>query len=186
MPAYRPEVPAHRRSALPGLLLVCRQITDEVETMLYGANTFEIMLHCGGEQDLERFSRERQAEMKRMLVILRPSGSSYNSDFRMNPGIWDSILANLSILEIITEQPRLANEWQEWTAWLTPILEHLARGLSSEAEIVVDTNRKAKHGSAAGSNTAGPLSLREDICSGLHVQKGALLRRDDNLARLLV
>lgn len=33
---YRLSISRSRRSALPGLLLVCRQITHEVKTMLYG------------------------------------------------------------------------------------------------------------------------------------------------------
>jgi hypothetical protein len=39
---YRPRISPSRRSALPGLLLVCRQITDEVKAMLYGGNTFTV------------------------------------------------------------------------------------------------------------------------------------------------
>ncbi|KAL7928336.1 hypothetical protein V8C35DRAFT_244025 [Trichoderma chlorosporum] len=42
---YKPSVNGDCRSALPGLLLCCHQITEEVMDMLYRGNTFQVNIH---------------------------------------------------------------------------------------------------------------------------------------------
>jgi hypothetical protein len=151
---YRPAISPSRRSALPGLLLVCRQITDEVKAMLYGGNTFRVNVHGDGQMDLVRlFSPETREKMRKMILVLRPMGVSYRPGFCMDRKIWDSILDSLSILGIIAEQPEPPSPYalsrvkpegvfEEWTAWLIPILEYLGRALPRTAQIVVDANKE--------------------------------------------
>ena len=68
---YRPGISPSRRSALPGLLLVCRQITDEVRAMLYGGNTFTVNVHGDGQLNLVGlFSPEIREKMRKMILIL--------------------------------------------------------------------------------------------------------------------
>lgn len=150
---YRPRMPPSRRSALHGLLLMCRQITDEVKAMLYGGNTFKVNVHSNGQLNIGGlFSSDAREKMRKMILVLRPMGVSYHPGFCMDQKIWDSALGNLSILGVIAEQPeppphafpRVEPEdvSEKWTAWLTPILEYLGRALPRTAQIVVDANKK--------------------------------------------
>ncbi|KAK4149311.1 hypothetical protein C8A00DRAFT_38091 [Chaetomidium leptoderma] len=139
-------------SAVLGLLLVCQQITDEVETMLYGGSIFKVHVHGDGQGDLTRFSPKRREKMRRIILVLRPKGTSYRPGFCMRPEHWDGVLGSLSMLGVIAEQPtppphawpsvRREDCLAEWKAWLTPILEYLGRVVSSEARIVVDANKE--------------------------------------------
>lgn len=151
---YNPFVEGGRQSALPGLLLCCRQITEEVMDMLYGGNTFQVNIHGDGEYTLAHlFNSKTREKIRKMVLILRPMGVSYHRDFHMDPNIWDGILGNLSILGVIAEQPESLSlrEWpkaeaenalEEWTAWITPIFEYLGRALHRETKIVVDANEE--------------------------------------------
>ena len=151
---YRPRISPSRQSALPGLLLVCRQITDEVKAMLYGGNTFTVNVHGDGGLNLVKlFGPETTEKMRKMILVLRPMGVSYRPGFCMDRKIWDGVLGNLSILGVIAEQPESPSPYafprvkpedvfEEWTAWLTTILEYLARALPRTAQIVVDANKE--------------------------------------------
>ncbi|KAF2245284.1 hypothetical protein BU26DRAFT_66740 [Trematosphaeria pertusa] len=149
----RPAISPSPRSALPGLLLLCRQITDEVKGMLYGGNTFRVDVDDDQSNFARLFSPEAREKMRKMILVLRPMGLSYCRDFRMDQTIWDGVLGNLSILGVIAEQPAPPSPYaspqvepedvfKEWTAWLTPILEYLSRALSKTAQIVVDANKE--------------------------------------------
>ncbi|KAJ4854720.1 uncharacterized protein T069G_10278 [Trichoderma breve] len=139
------------RSSFPGLLLCCRQITEEVTDILYDDATMLIGLHSIGQTKLAKLPKARE-KIRKMILILRPTRTFYNPDFRMDPNIWDSILGNLSILGIIAEQPPiiespeeelendLENDLEEWITWITPICDYIGRSLSREAEVVVDAN----------------------------------------------
>ncbi|KAF9890047.1 hypothetical protein FE257_006727 [Aspergillus nanangensis] len=139
-------------SALPGILLICRQIYDEVTAMLYGGNTFGVILDGDGQADLAGlFNPDLRRKMWKILLVLRPMGVSYPSDFRMDPSIWNDIFNGLVILGIITEQPESPTSYQwlqvdpgseveEWKTWLTLIMEYLVHAVPDTAEIVVDAN----------------------------------------------
>ncbi|UKZ80055.1 hypothetical protein TrVFT333_007820 [Trichoderma virens FT-333] len=146
---YEPSVDGGYRSPFTGLLLCCRQITEEVTDMLYKENTFQVKLHGDGQFILANsFSPNARENIRKLILILRPMGVSYDRDFRMDPNVWDNILGNISIIGIVAEQPsllewpkeELENALEEWTAWITPIVEYLGRSLNSEAKIVVDAN----------------------------------------------
>lgn len=151
---YLPDVPPSRRSALPGLLLVCRQVTDEVEAMLYGGNVFQVALHGSGESDLARlFSPETRRKMRKILLVLRPMGVSYTPGFRMDTNVWDCVLGNLKVLGIVAEQPmkdsspfadegRWSRAIDEWAAWLKPILAYLNQVVPKEVDTVADANKQ--------------------------------------------
>jgi hypothetical protein len=139
-------------SALPGILLLCRQIYDEATAMLYGGNTFEVLLHGTGQTDLARlFNPDLRKKMRKILLVLRPMGVSYQPSFRMDPSIWNDIFDGLVILGIIAEQPEPSYQWlqadpgrdfEEWKTWLTSIMEYLTHAVPDTARIVVDANRE--------------------------------------------
>jgi hypothetical protein len=141
-------------SALPGILLLCRQIYNEVTAMLYGGNTFEVILHGTGQSDLARlFNPDLRKKMRKILLVLRPMGVSYQPSFRMDPGIWNAIFDGLVILGIIAEQPEPSTSYQwlqvdpgrdfeEWKPRLASIMGFIAHAVPDTARIVVDANRE--------------------------------------------
>ncbi|KAH0526930.1 hypothetical protein TsFJ059_010197 [Trichoderma semiorbis] len=139
------------RSAFPGLLLCCRQITEEVTDILYDDATMLVGLHDLGQTKLAKLPKARE-KIRKMILILRPTPAFYNPDFRMDPNIWNSILSNLSMLGIIAEQPsktewpeeELENTVDKWITRVTPICDYIGRSLGREAEVVVDANDEAK------------------------------------------
>ncbi|KAJ2998932.1 hypothetical protein NUW58_g169 [Xylaria curta] len=157
------------RSALPALLLVCRQITDEVETMLYQGNTFTIDIDYQDQYHIERqFIQRSRKTMRDIILILRPISAPYQVASIMDPEIWDPVLSNLVTLGVIVEQPgekilewldddderevskdfptflqdRKRKEVGRWTTWLLPIFEYLVQTVPKETEIVVDVAKE--------------------------------------------
>ncbi|KAM6485699.1 hypothetical protein HDV62DRAFT_387132 [Trichoderma sp. SZMC 28011] len=142
--------PSSRR-AFPGLLLCCRQITEEVTDILYDDATMLVGLHSKGQTKLAKLPKARE-NIRKMILILRPTQAFYNPDFRMDPSIWDSILGNLSMLGIIAEQPSKTeraededeNALEKWITRITPICDYIGQSLNREAEVVVDANDEEK------------------------------------------
>ncbi|KAK3937772.1 hypothetical protein QBC46DRAFT_391745 [Diplogelasinospora grovesii] len=93
-------------SALPGMLLICRQITDEVEDMLYRGNTFQFSVEATQGRFTKSFSPRTKAKMRKIVLILRPRGVFSWPDFSMDPKFWDAALGHLSILAVIAERPK--------------------------------------------------------------------------------
>jgi hypothetical protein len=149
----RPRTSASRPKALPGLLLVCHQITSEVTAMLYRLNTFTVNVHSNGQSELATlFSSETREKMRKMILVLQPTGSSYDPSFRMDRKIWGGVLGKLTVLGVVAEQPHPSpdiwpretqeNVLREWTAWLTPIMEYLGQALPKTCQLVVDANKE--------------------------------------------
>ncbi|TGJ79119.1 hypothetical protein E0Z10_g9651 [Xylaria hypoxylon] len=158
--------PPSRMSSLPALLLLCRQINHEVETMLYEGNTFTIDIHCQGQYHFEKqFTTKNRERMRNMILVLRPIAAEPESI--MDPEIWDSVLGNLVTLGVIIKQPEPPlQEWLEdngkgttgdfltffrdrkreaigeCMAWLLPIFEYLVRAVPKQTEIVVDVTEE--------------------------------------------
>jgi hypothetical protein len=145
-----------RRDVLPGLLLVCRQITDEFKAMLYKSITFTVEICDGGETYLASlFSPETREHFRKMILVFTSEGLCYHADFHMNPKIWDKLLSNLSILGIIVEQPEPLTPYElgmvdsddvkeTWIAWLTRTLEYINQAIPNEIKVVADTNQMAE------------------------------------------
>lgn len=155
-------------SSLPALLLLCRQINEEVETMLYEGNTFTIDIHCQSQYYLERqFTKRNRERMRNLVLVIRPVGVPYQPASLMDPEIWDAVLGNLVSLGVIIEQPEPPLlEWLQdsgkeaagnflaflrdrkreavgqWMTWLLPIFEYLVRTVPKETEIVVDVTEE--------------------------------------------
>lgn len=139
---------ASRRTALPELLLVCRQITDELKPVLYGSTSFMIGIYRDEEEYMEqRFSLETREHFRKMILSFRIEDHFPFVDVRLNPKIWDMIFSNLSKLGIIVEQPE---PWKgflalwEWKARLTSTLEYINRAVPDKTEIIADTKEKAE------------------------------------------
>ncbi|UPK92609.1 hypothetical protein LCI18_003544 [Fusarium solani-melongenae] len=128
-------------SALPGLLLVCRQITNEVKPLLYGGNTFTFNHDNDAEYGLSvNFSSETKTLMRKMILFLQPGGE-YGG---WNPSAWEGILGNILILGVIIQKPKDiiygVDLLDEWISWLTSTLQQLGSALHKTTKIVVDTN----------------------------------------------
>jgi hypothetical protein len=142
--------PAAHLDALPGLLLVCRQITDEVKPMIYKNTTLTVDMCFGGQAKLESlFSPETRAHFRNMILILDSERLSYSTGCDMDPEVWDKILNNLLRLGIVVEQPGpqllgIDEEREKWLAWLTPTLEYINQAVRKEIEIIADTDGMPK------------------------------------------
>ncbi|KAB5580672.1 hypothetical protein GE09DRAFT_1213114 [Coniochaeta sp. 2T2.1] len=132
---YYEDVPASRRSALPGLLLICRQINVEVETMLYGNNTFIVdiphdypcesestpynrntgtveirhLYHPKGQGAIERLGPRRRAKIRKLILNVRPEWACCRLDIDLERNIWDSVLGNLKVIALVMDKPGLPN-----------------------------------------------------------------------------
>ncbi|RSM04780.1 hypothetical protein CDV31_009871 [Fusarium ambrosium] len=137
-------------SALPGLLLLCRQITNEVEPMLYGRTTFVFSHTFTPRYQSFPFSPETKELMQK--VIIRVQGN-YTDFSPMDPGVWDDILPNLRQLGISIEDMKTIRSLRRppfdeklrisgWTPCLAKIFQYLDRALSNETQVIVDTNNK--------------------------------------------
>jgi hypothetical protein len=146
-----------RRSVLPGLLQVSRQVSDEALNVLYGDNAFKIILHGGGEYHLKTiFCEANRRRIRHIMLVLRPMGVSYCPNFRMDTAMWDTILPHLRTLGIVAEQPLEGDHYwngrtfmekmKEWIEWLTPILECLAKTLSTKSAVLVDVDEREETG----------------------------------------
>ncbi|CAJ0544211.1 Ff.00g035030.m01.CDS01 [Fusarium sp. VM40] len=139
---------ASRRTALPEILLVCRQITDELKPVLYGSTTFTVIISGGEEKYLEKlFSLETREHFRKMILIFRTEDLSSDVDLYLNPKIWDRIFSNLLKLGIIIEQPEpWDGNWvlDEWKARLTSTLGYLNRAIPDKTKIIADANEEAE------------------------------------------
>ncbi|ENH68233.1 hypothetical protein Focb16_v005666 [Fusarium oxysporum f. sp. cubense] len=141
-----------RRSVFPGLLLVCRQITDEIKPILYRSITLTVDKSAGEAYLASLFSLKTREHFRKVILVLDSDGLFYDADSYMNPTICDTLLDNLSILGIVIEQPEPAHpyrvgrdnmndEKEEWRAWLTTTLEYINQAIPNDAKVVVDTNK---------------------------------------------
>ncbi|KAM0421385.1 hypothetical protein ACHAPT_010920 [Fusarium lateritium] len=140
--------------AAPRVLLLCRQITNEVKPMLYGGNTF-VFPHrsrqLGGLMD--GFSPETKKLVRKIILFVLPNDYDLILG-QMHPHNWDDILSNLRLLGVIIERPspllyhmpRLSAlgypDLPQWTTALTMTIQYLARALPTTAKLVVDTNEE--------------------------------------------
>ncbi|KAI2609950.1 uncharacterized protein GGS25DRAFT_486940 [Hypoxylon fragiforme] len=116
---YSPNTPPSRQSALPGLLLICRQITEEVEILLYGDNTFGFDFWDNDVSDLEwlqqfnaewlgQFDPDRRHKMRKIELVLRHLGGYFpltsHTDipypYILNHFQWDDVFENVTTLSI--------------------------------------------------------------------------------------
>ncbi|KAI1073066.1 hypothetical protein LB507_008981 [Fusarium sp. FIESC RH6] len=139
--------PTHR-DPFPGLLFVCRHITDEIKPMIYRSVTLTVDICDGGEAYMASvFSLETREHFRKMILVVTSDTLCDGADFEMNPKVWDQVLKNLSILGIVIEPPESWISYYEeknWTAWLTTTLEYINRATSTEMKIVADTNKMAE------------------------------------------
>ncbi|KAB5536507.1 hypothetical protein GE09DRAFT_1226567 [Coniochaeta sp. 2T2.1] len=130
---YYMDVPTSRRSALPGLLLICRQINNEVETMLYANNTFIVDIphdqpyestrtpynrntgtvdirhvnHPKQRGAIERLGPQRRAKIRKLILNVRPEWAYCRLDIGLERNIWDSVLGNLKVVALVIDKPGL-------------------------------------------------------------------------------
>ena len=142
-------------SALPGILLINRQINHEVEAMLYGGNTFQLLIDTYEQQSFaKRFSPTRRERIRKMILMLEPISDEWKlPKLKLLPEIQLSLLKGISILGIIPKRPVAPTYYvlpqqdperlfAEWKAWVPKILNDIAQSLPTTAEIIVDVNEE--------------------------------------------
>ncbi|KAI1170552.1 hypothetical protein F4777DRAFT_583799 [Nemania sp. FL0916] len=150
------------QSVFPALLLTCRQITEEVEQLLYQKNTFYVNIPATGEDMERQFTRRVQENMRHVVLYLCPEERPLPEPC-LDPQIWDAVLGNLITLGVLVHQsgaelPGHGEEChlsskgdlpnralddhlqavRERMSSLIPIFEYLISALPENAEIILD------------------------------------------------
>lgn len=145
------------------LFILCKQISNEaLDILLYGGNTFEILLYDQGEKLLRfHFRDTNRRRIRKLLLIARWSFlSPYNEP---DISLWASLLPNLRHFHLIANQNWYdivedlpwresptheafvfyATRWQwlvleEWLDWIENYLECFGQYLHEDTYIEVD------------------------------------------------
>jgi len=145
---YLPGYPTHMKSALPGLLIICRQINEEAEALLYSGNDFRLV-NMGSAGSLYcPLGLGRRKKIRRLFLALdawadppQPSVDSLAESLAE----WDSILKVLPKIGIIVVPS--CEEWDDFLVveeWLAGILKHVVRAISQDTPIVIETIEEDK------------------------------------------
>ena len=133
------------------LLLVSKMVGSEALEVLYSENTFLVCLngHLGNTL-VKEFAGRNIQRIRRMHLVMRPCGISYGK--LLDPTLWSPLLANLTKLTIMAQQPLVARtyydappfekELKEWTDWTTAVLQYIGRRLPTTCTIEVDDDDK--------------------------------------------
>ena len=135
------------RDEKKSLLLVSTKIGFEASEVLYGDNVFKVQLHGEGGYDLKRlFTEANIRRIRKMQVVMQPQGVFYGH--MLDSTLWSPILAELTKLSIVAQQPLQARtcfnapsfeqEIEEWTEWLRAILQYIVRQLPSSCIVEAD------------------------------------------------
>ncbi|KAH7025305.1 uncharacterized protein B0I36DRAFT_251094 [Microdochium trichocladiopsis] len=140
-----------RRRAIPGLLLVSRQVSAEAQIAMYAGNTFQFFLngamaaHSG--DGIAKFYPETRAKMRK-LILFTGAPFCYLNFPNISPryDIWDDALKNISVLGVVALPPHYSRG-RFWAAEETKhvemkdIVHYLSGVLPRTARIVVDADR---------------------------------------------
>jgi hypothetical protein len=129
-------------SALPGLLQVSRQISEEALNVLYGDNLFLIDLWLARDWDLNTGFYEANWKRVRHVMLLNRMIWQQPQPFTMATCIWDCVCPRLITLAIVGQQP-LAELWSEttvdiWTNGFIVMLKCVSASLSPNAQVLAD------------------------------------------------
>jgi hypothetical protein len=138
-----PRLPEIKKS----LLLVSKSVGLEAIDLLYGENVFQVFLPGGGAFDpQEVFTEANIRRMRRMKVIIQPYCADYAE--MLDPTRWSPILAGLSHLSIMAQQPLHAKpnkalfslelDMEERMVRLRVFLQYIVHQLPSSLIIEVD------------------------------------------------
>ena len=129
------------------LLLVSKLVGHEALDVLYGDNVFQIWLNGGGGWNFKKnFTEANRRRMRALQVLMMPSGINYGRV--LDSAIFSPVLANLSRLTIVAQQPLQARTYygaptfeqdmQEWIGWLRVILQYITSQLPKSCVVEVD------------------------------------------------
>ncbi|OAA65908.1 hypothetical protein SPI_02695 [Niveomyces insectorum RCEF 264] len=135
----------HRRSAFPAILLICRRMTDEVETELYSKNVFAFGNFFRDKSGSMLFSASRLSKMRKIVLHIDLTKPFSDVD------IQQAVFSNLSEIDI-TVTPRSA-AWSLLRSEKEPakvdmvytmmrVLRFVARTIPQETRIVVDAQKR--------------------------------------------
>ncbi|KAB5577495.1 hypothetical protein GE09DRAFT_1260136 [Coniochaeta sp. 2T2.1] len=149
----------HQLTAIRALLLASRRIREEVLDVLYGENTFRIIVgpRFDAEDFKSKFPKEKRGRIRRLELIYKQFGTFAGDvpECWMPTFIWQDIIPNVMKLTVVFEQPTgdliqhgrgckrsVEDQMKLWCAELPPLLNDLGGLLPATAKIHVDVNRK--------------------------------------------
>ena len=140
------------------LLLVSKQIGSEALEVLYGENVFRIDFGGGEDYLIKSFAEANIGRMRRMEFFMQPRCINYGRI--MDTTLWSPILANLTKLSIVAEQPDRAQQYdtvppfekvmKKWLEWLRSNLQCIATHLSPSCVVEVDDDDRKEASTVMG------------------------------------
>ncbi|OCL13537.1 hypothetical protein AOQ84DRAFT_104920 [Glonium stellatum] len=144
------------RDSRINILLASRQVCEEALDVLYGENVFQIHLYDWDLNAISQFACDNRQRIRRLRLLGHDLDLFYWKPATIESPIWPPILANLTRLHIVMQEPvrliwlpglfeepySFEQEAGEWLAWLKPILEYVNQHLSSRAVVEVDHGNK--------------------------------------------
>lgn len=127
---------------LSSIILVSRQMKEEVLNLLYGENWFSLDVSKNQEVSVSHSNLQRVRKLKLSSI------NHYNEGMKfLDEGLWSTILPFLDRLELSFEQPGFIGDYIEihynvelWLEWLRSFLKCLSRFLPEGCEVVVNDN----------------------------------------------
>jgi hypothetical protein len=147
---------------IQALLLVSRQVRDEVLDVLYGENGFRINVGQNWTHEetmTRRFSEAKIQRIKHVLLCYPQRNISLNKPLVIDRHLWQIMLPNLATLRVVAGPPSEGSgeesgeeskpyyreqEIQKWASDLPPVLQFIGRYISLSADVLVDVNENEK------------------------------------------
>ena len=149
--ACPPRFTKRRPGAIPGILLVSRQVSEEAQIVMYAGNTFQFFLNgtmAAHSMDIIplTFSLETRAKMRK-LILFTGNPACYVTLPMIAPryDIWNDALKNISVLGVVALPPdyglrRFRPGKKKEPMKMKDIADYLSGVLPSRARIVVDAD----------------------------------------------
>lgn len=128
-----------------GILLTCRKISNEVQSILYEQNTFIIDVNGLSERLFARnINTEIRTKMKTVVVNLRERPQRFDREPAMDHEIWESVFRNANRVFVVAIQPK--STWaqghchKKWMAWVEECAKYIEKNIPGDAQIAVAKN----------------------------------------------
>ncbi|KAK3373682.1 hypothetical protein B0T24DRAFT_593847 [Lasiosphaeria ovina] len=139
-----------RRSALPSLLLLCRQINEEAESVLYGGNVFRF---DGSPRAVRPYGIcHKGGKMKRVLLYARMNPPAANEMPWSGPLRCEKYLGGvvkLGLIIVLPVRPAALEEEEPgkapaWTGYLVDFLQYLDRVFAGREVLIAIHSTRSK------------------------------------------
>jgi hypothetical protein len=128
-----------------GLLLVCRQVSDEALDILYGENAFEVVMNLVGQNIARPMFPQSNRRRIRHVLLLHPCryyshGGPVAAPLTIDSTLWDPIFPTLKTM-IIADDSRTVTANQVQIEPYARIVRYIGNALPAECIVLFDFNQ---------------------------------------------